>query len=195
MTTKLLSHTGLEHIVSGIRMCWKSQDKSDNCGPTDLALIDRIANKLKHSSVLRHSLYIFECQASTKTLLAFTRHKAGVDFSVESTRYTTSKQGTSISFTDTRSPVVNKYLSDVMVMVQDCIQQGISDDDIAMLLPQAYNYTFQVSMNAQSLQHFFSLRSGPNSHAHYDINALANAMYDTLPTEHKFLFEHCVTDA
>ena len=114
MQAKLISHTGLEHIISGIRICWASEDKSDSeyhqidyalddpadfhlngklksYGPKDLALIDRIANKLKHSSVLRHSLYVFECKASTKTLLAFTRHSVGVNFGVQSTRYTTSK--------------------------------------------------------------------------------------------------------
>ena len=192
MQVTLNHHTGLEHIISGIRICWKSQDKSDNGGPKDIALIKRIALKLKHSSVLRHSLYVFNCQASTKTLLAFTRHSVGVNFGVESTRYTTSKQGSSISFTPSRSDFVNERLDKVLVMVHECIKQGISDDDIALLLPQAYNYTFQVSMNAQALQHFFQLRGGVGSHAHYDINSLANAMFECLPSEQKFLFDHCI---
>lgn len=214
-TAKLKYHTGLEHIISGIRVCWASEDKSDSdyyqidsalddpayvhlngklksYGPKDLALIDRIANKLKHSSVLRHSLYVFECVASTKTLLAFTRHSVGVNFGVQSTRYTTSKQGASITFTPSRSAFVNERIEQTMQMVQECIAEGVNDDDLAMLLPQAYNYRFQVSLNAQALQHFFTLRGGADSHAHYDINALANEMYNQLPNGHKFIFDHCI---
>ena len=70
---------------------------------------------------------------------------------------------------------------------------GKSDDFISMTLPQAYEYRFQVSLNAQALQHFFNLRGGCDSHAHYDINALANAMFDCLPEDHKFLFSHCIS--
>ena len=190
MKVTLLHHTPLDFIKDGIRMCWASQDKSDSMGPKDLALIDRIANKNKHSSVLRHSLYIFECTASTKTLLAFTRHKAGVDFSVQSSRYTTSKLRDSMTFTLTKDEAINKDLAIIYDIVIAAIERGAADDDIAMLLPQAYDYTFQVSMNAQAIQHFLALRTSKS--AHWDIRELAHAMFESLPEDHKYLFEDSV---
>jgi thymidylate synthase (FAD) len=171
-------------------MCWNSESKSDNNGPIDQALNLRIANKLKHSSVLRHSLYVFRITASTKTLLAFTRHKAGVDFSVQSTRYTTKKRANQLSVTRTNDDFVNICLDQIMHIVQTAIDSGADNDDIAMLLPQAYDYTWQVSMNAQAIQHFLTLRTSP--HAHYDIRAVANAMYNVLPSDHKYLFEDSI---
>lgn len=167
-------------------MCWASQDKSDNMGPIDLKLIDRIANKNKHSSVLRHSLYIFQITASTKTLLAMTRHKAGVEFSVQSSRYTTTKLSNSMTFTPTRTGKTNSYLDRIIDIVNEAIADGAPDDDLAMLLPQAYNYTWQVSMNAQAIQHFLTLRT--TSHAHYDIRAVAEGMFALLPHDHKYIF-------
>jgi len=184
---KLLHHTPLDFVNSGIRMCWNSEARSDNNGPIDQGLNVRIANKMKHSSVLRHSLYVFRITASTKTLLAFTRHKAGVDFSVQSTRYTTSKRADALTFTQTPNESINKSLEVIMDLVQGHIAAGHSDDDIAMLLPQAYDYTWQVSMNAQAIQHFLSLRTAPS--AHYDIRAVANGMYSVLPDDHKYLFK------
>lgn len=190
MTVELLYNTPLTLVNSGIRMCWNSESKSDNNGPLDQELNVRIANKLKHSSVLRHSLYVFRITASTKTLLAFTRHHAGVEFSVQSTRYTTKKRAEQLEFTQTRNPTINGYLDAIMKIIQSAVDSGASNDDIAMLLPQAYNYTWQVSMNAQAIQHFLRLRT--SSHAHYDIRAVANAIYESLPSDHKYLFSDCL---
>lgn len=193
MQVTLKFATPLDYIKDGIRMCWDSSCKSDNMGPNDLDLIDRIANKNKHSSVLRHSIYIFEIEASTKTLLAFTRHKAGVDFSVQSTRYTTKKRKDNLSYTSLSDPSRNEKLNRIMSIVLEAIDEGWSNDDISMLLPQAYNYTFQVSMNAQAIQHFLSLRTSKG--AHYDIRNLANAIYESLPDSHKYLFTHTLKDS
>lgn len=190
MTVKLIHHTPLDFIKDGIRMCWASQSKSDNMGPKDHDLIERIANKNKHSSVLRHSLYVFQITASTKTLLAMTRHKAGVDFSVQSTRYTTKKLATEISCTPTQDELVNDDLNSIMQIVQNAIDRGAANDDLAMLLPQAFNYTWQVSMNLQAIQHFCNLRT--TSHAHYDIQAVAHEMFNQLPDDHKYLVESMV---
>jgi len=191
MQVDLLYNTPLDLINSGIRMCWNSECKSDDNGPIDQALNVRIANKLKHSSVLRHSMYTFRITASTKTLLAFTRHHAGVEFSVQSTRYTTKKRADQLEFTETQNPTINGYLTTIMEIIQLAVASGASNDDIAMLLPQAYNYTWQVTMNAQSIQHFLKLRL--SSHAHYDIRAVANAIYEVLPESHKYLFSDCIS--
>lgn len=208
MTVDLLYHTPLWVCAKAIRKCWASEDKSDTfgldqrvhmqsdneCGTKDRELINRVANKNKHSSVLRHLNYTFDVQGiSTKTLLAFTRHKAGIDFSVQSTRYTTKKRREDLQFTLTTNKDVNEKLQDIMDIVDDAIEQGYSNDDISMLLPQAYQYSCVVTMNAQAIQHFLSLRLKRD--AHYDIRELANAISQAIPLEHKYLFMEDTNDS
>lgn len=356
MEVKLKYYTPLSLISEGIRTCWNSQDKSDNGGKKDRELVDRVSNKFKHKSVLRHSLLVFDITASTKTLLAFTRHKAGVDFSVQcvigDTEITTSNgkrpiQGlykaqenykslpkVRVYDEDTKAfKFVNvlevfsngeqqvyeittesgrkiectnehKFLSDdewiplkklkvgstiytlyslkkrILTIKPDKIKSikyigvketfdlevdhkshnyvangivthnssrfttkkvlkneapftyteegleliteemwerskqfllhtgkdeidtfnirqlesarkackaGYSNDDISLLLPQAWLYKFQVSMNVQSLQHLFALRISKG--AHWDIQNMAIEMYKSLPEEYKYLFD------
>jgi thymidylate synthase (FAD) len=199
MEVKLLHNTPLWVASKAIRKCWASEGKSDTfiddrdgavvCGTKDKELIERIGNKLKHKSTLRHVTYIFDCSdVSTKTLLALTRHCVGKDISVESTRYTTSKRSDKLSFTETPNPAINKSLEVIMDLVQGHIQAGHSNDDISMLLPQAYNYSFIMTMNIQSLQHFLELRTKRD--AHYDIRKLANALFEQIPEDHSYLFKH-----
>lgn len=94
MKVELIHHTPLAVCSQAIRTCWDSHHLSDsedlnNCGQKDLELIDRIGNKMKHESVKNHITYNFKIDGiTTKTLLALTRHDVGVEFSVQSTRYT-----------------------------------------------------------------------------------------------------------
>jgi thymidylate synthase (FAD) len=203
MKCELIYNTPLWVCARAIRTCWDSHDKSDSepqydvvdgsylgtiTGTKDKALIERVGNKNKHSSVLRHLNYTFDISGiSTKTLLAFTRHKAGVEFSVQSTRYTTKKRREDLMFTETKTTRINEMLQEIMDIVDDAIEEGFSNDDISMLLPQAYQYSCIVTMNAQAIQHFLSLRTKKD--AHYDIRDLAYAIYEQIPSEHKYLFK------
>ncbi len=195
MEVTLLHYTPLWVCAKAIRTCWDSHDKSDSidgvCGEKDRELIERVANKRKHGSVLRHLSYTFDISGiSTKTLLAFTRHKAGVEFSLQSTRYTTKKRRQDLQFTRTPNDDINEKLQNIMDIVDEAIQEGYSNDDIAMLLPQAYQYSCVVTMNAQAIQHFLSLRTKMD--AHYDIRALAYYLYEVVPDDHKYLFKEFV---
>ena len=204
MKVRLLHNTPLWVCATAIRTCWASEGKSDSyfeklgdefeyeevfvCGKKDKELIERVSNKNKHSSVLRHLNYIFDIQGiSTKTLLAFTRHKAGIEFSVQSTRYTTKKRKDDLSYTLTGDLRIDSKLSAISNLVNEAIEEGCSNDDIAMLLPQSYQYTCVVTMNAQAIQHFLKLRTNPS--AHFDIRELALNIYASLPSEHKYLFK------
>ena len=59
MKVELLQHSSLAICATAIRTCWQSQDKSDNGGEKDLALIDRVGNKFKHASTLEHLVMIW----------------------------------------------------------------------------------------------------------------------------------------
>ena len=62
MKVKLLHSTPLYICSTAIRECWDSHDKSDTVdgiiGENDKALIDRIGNKAKHTSVKNHLMVV-----------------------------------------------------------------------------------------------------------------------------------------
>lgn len=162
------------------------------CGENDKELIERVGNKFKHESVKNHITYNFVFNnITTKTLLALTRHDIGVEFSVQSTRYTTKKcvRKGSASFTESKNELVTKYLYDIMEMVKDCVDKNIDNDEISLLLPQAWRYNLVCSMSMSAVQHFLNLRLAKE--AHWDIRDLANKIYESLPKEHLFLFTEC----
>lgn len=197
MLIKLLHNTPLHICSTAIRECWDSHDKSDTIdeiiGEADKALIDRIGNKAKHTSVKNHINYTFQIEGiTTKTLLAFTRHDVGTEFSVQSTRYTTKKcvkNGTA-SYTKSRSEKVNAYLKQIENMIKECVESNEANDEISMLLPQAWNYNLVVTMSLSAVQHFLKLRLKPD--AHWDIRELANNMLAILPKDHLYLYEDCI---
>ena len=53
---KLLHFTPLSVAVFATRTCWNSHDKSDNMGLKDHDLLNTVANKHKHKSVLEHAV-------------------------------------------------------------------------------------------------------------------------------------------
>lgn len=197
MKCKLLNLTPLWLVANSIRMSHDSHDKSDttnipvyDCttlvgvdsfiGEKDRDLIKRIGVKLKHESVLEMCTYIFDTEMSTKTLLAFSRHRVGVSLTMRSTRYTTSKNKGK-HFCQTKR--LEKYTNRIMDIVDEAIEDGLSDDDISLLLPQDYVYRGQIQFNARSLRHFLKLRYN-NNHAHWQIQELANSLVECLPKEH-----------
>lgn len=197
MKVTLLHHTPLHIVAGAIRTCWASQAKSDStsdtCGPEDRALIDRIGNKAKHESVKNHMTYNFFFEGiTTKTLLALTRHDVGVEFSVQSTRYTTKKavKNNTASYTLSKSDRVNSYLEQINKMIIDCVENNEANDEISMLLPQAWHYNLTCSMSLTAVQHFLKLRLKPD--AHWDIRDLANNILATIPKDHLYLYEEYI---
>lgn len=207
MDVRLEFHTPLWVASRAIRTCWDSHNKSDtdmsddiHCptcdaehittGEADKELINRIGNKMKHTSVKNHITYNFAIQGiTTKTLLALTRHDVGTEFSVQSTRYTTKKSVAkgSAGYTKSKSSLVNKYLEDLEIMILQCVKNGEANDEISLLLPQAWQYNLMASFSLGALQHFLKLRLKPD--AHWDIQELAKLLYKAIPEEHLYLFE------
>lgn len=210
MTVELLHSTPLWIASRAIRTCWDSHDKSDTdmnpwcdmgsglcypieCGQEDKKLINRIGNKMKHESVKNHITYNFEISGiTTKTLLALTRHDVGVEFSVQSTRYTTKKSVKSgeAGYTESKSDLVNSYLHELENMIKHCVAEDVANDEISLLLPQAWKYNLVCSMSMSAVQHFLRLRTKKD--AHWDIQELAHKMYEALPEDHLYLFDEYI---
>lgn len=187
MKVELINKPTLDYIDTGIGMCWNKGGYGAN---TDKGRerIDRVCNKNQHSSMLRFAQYIFRIELSTSALLEFTRHQVGVDYAVKSTRYCTKSDSDNIKYEPSKNDKVNKLLDNIMTTVKLFIQENndISNDDLKLLLPQAFMYEMQVQFNAQSLQHFLKLRT--SKYAHYHIRELACTIYREIPAEHIYLF-------
>lgn len=189
MLCKLLNFTPLTLASNAIRQSHDNQNLSDSIGDLlgekDKSLIDRVGNKMKHSSTLEFLNYVWEVEMSTKTLLAFTRHRVGISMTMRSTRYTTQKNKGKHQVQDTEKTKL--YLEIIMDIVNEAIDNGLNNDEVSLLLPQGYVYKGQIQFNARSLQHFLKLRTKPD--AHFQIRELAFNLYDSLPDTHKYLFK------
>ena len=194
MKAKLLHHTPLFYAANAARMSHDNHNKSDTdylnrdvIGKKDYDLVRRVGFKMKHESTLEPIQYIWDCEFSTKTLLALSRHRIGISLTMLSTRYTTSKNKDKNKVQYTDDEKFNVYLDRIMDLVYEAIEDGYDDDYISLLLPQAYVYRGQITMNIRSFKHFLGLRLKKD--AHFQIRELAQQMLDALPQTHSDLFK------
>jgi len=199
MKVELLQYTSLEICAHAIRTCWQSFDNSDDGGEKDKDLIHRVGNKLKHSSTLEHLSYTFYISGVSRALLQeLARHRIA-SLSVKSTRYTLKELKDEdldnidykkyLVFTDIEA--VDNASKDALKNLKIILDSGVSNDKAKYCLPESYKTELTWSINARSLQNFLSLRT--SKAALWEIQDLANAIFDTLPNEHKYLFKQCVS--
>lgn len=222
MKIDLLQHSSLEVTAHAIRTCWQSFDNSDDGGEKDKDLINRVGNKFKHGSTLEHLTYTFYIAGVSRALLQeLARHRIASP-SVKSTRYTLKELKDEESFTagmsmqeliksytnptevykDKHMVRANKYLVFTDILGVDfasvvalenlrlMLVDGVSNDRAKYCLPESYKTELTWSINARSLQNFLSLRSGKS--ALWEIRDLANAIFQTLPNDHQYLFSQCI---
>jgi len=205
MQITLLNYTPLLICANAIRTCWQSFDKSDNGGEKDKELIDRVGNKFKHASTLEHLHYNFYVKGISRALLQeLARHRMA-SLSVKSTRYTLKELKNESEFSLQDLDRAKKYLVFTNVTIVDemsikalenlrkVLIQGISNDKAKYCLPESYKTELTWSVNARSLQNFLSLRSSKS--ALWEIRELAHKIYKALPEDHKYLFEHCISNS
>jgi len=198
MKITLLQHTSLEVCASAIRTCWQSFDKSDGGGEKDRELIDRVGNKFKHASTLEHLVYTFYIQGISRALLQeLARHRIA-SLSVKSTRYTLKELKGEECFVSGDFDRAQKYLVLTGVEMVDnmsilalenlrlVLREGISNDKAKYCLPESYKTELTWTINARSLQNFINLRSSKS--ALWEIQNLAQKLYDNLPINHQYLF-------
>ncbi|MGM0622983.1 MAG: FAD-dependent thymidylate synthase [Campylobacterota bacterium] len=194
MQVTLLHHTPLQICSNAIRTCWQSFDKSDDGGQKDRDLIDRVGNKYKHSSTLEHLHYNFYIKGISRALLQeLARHRIA-SLSVKSTRYTLKelKECQAIEYEKflvmTENEDVDSASKEALDRLQKILKSGVSNDVAKYCLPESYKTELTWSINARSLQNFLSLRS--DKAALWEIRDLANAVFASLPQEHRYLFEN-----
>ena len=224
MKVELLQHSSIEICAHAIRTCWQSFDKSDDGGEKDKELIDRVGNKFKHASTLEHLTYTFYISGVSRALLQeLARHRMASP-SVKSTRYTLKELKEEDTFTDglTAQQLLEKYSNPTEVYADKhmvraskylvwtdilsvdyaslialenlrlILLDGVSNDKAKFCLPESYKTELTWTINARSLQNFIALRS--TNAALWEIRDLANALYETLPQDHRYLFENCLAN-
>lgn len=200
MKVTLNSYTPLVVCSNAIRECWQSQDKSDNGGEKDLALIDRVGNQFKHSSTLEHLTYSFTIDGISRACLQeLARHRL-TSLSVKSTRYTLKELKTEEEFLQDDFKRANTYIVltgnklvdntsiTSLENLRKVISSGVSNDVAKYCLPECYKTSLAWTLNARSLQNFLTLRS--SKAALWEIRDLASNIYLELPEDHKFLFSN-----
>lgn len=182
MKVILLNKPTLEFVDNAIGQCYDKGCYVDEAKKHNR--INRVANVNKHSSVLEFEDVIFEITASTKVLLEMTRHRIA-NYACKSSRYTLNKG--EVVFESTGDDEVDSILKTHKMYIEHMIKKGKKNDVVSLMLPQAYQYRWLVKFNYRSLQNFLKLRL--DSHAHFHIREVAEAMLDQIPEDHKYLFQ------
>ena len=200
MQVTLLNYTPLNICSHAIRTCWQSFEKGDNGGEKDVELIERVGNKFKHASTLEHLSYNFYIQGISRALLQeLARHRVA-SLSVKSTRYTLKelKKEDKFELGDferaarfivlTGDETVDNASVKALENLREILANTTKSLDIVKYcLPECYKTELTWSVNARSLQNFLSLRSSKS--ALWEIRNLSLKLYESLPQEHKFIFE------
>jgi thymidylate synthase (FAD) len=213
MQTELIFYTPLSVATQAIRTCWQSFEKggcytkpTDNLVDSDIALIERIVKKYKHESTIEHLNYTFGIEGISRACLQEVARHRMASYSVKRTRYTIKELKDEESFTDFDNEYDFRRASKYLVWtgnrnvditsffsledLRDNIQSGISNDIAKYSLPESYKVSLVMTINARSLKNFLHLRT--NKAALWEIRQLAYSLFETLPYEHKFIFEDAI---
>lgn len=194
MIVTLLNYTPLTVADTAIGKCY---DKGCYTDPEKIQKrINNVANVKKHASTIEHLSYNFDIDGVSRALLQeLARHRIA-SYSVKSTRYTLKElRDIDASYKHYKNFLVETGIDTVdttnvnaLICIRNLLVDGVPNDQVKYMLPEAYKTSLVMTINARSLQNFISLRS--SKHALWEIQDLAKAMYDAVPEDHKFLFSN-----
>ena len=187
-------YKNMDEVLDLLNICHCEAGITTKCGEKDKQLIDRVGNKNKHSSTLEHLNYTFDIDGISRACLQELARHRHASLSVKSTRYTLKELKTTTNLPKFQVMTGNDYIdirsTEQLSSVRQLLQEGYNNDQIKFSLPESYKTSLVWTINARSLQNFLMLRT--DKAALWEIRDLANAIYDNLPDEHKYLFSHCI---
>lgn len=208
MEVKLLNHTPLE--VADIAICKCYSNKPHTSEDKRVKRIETVANQNKHASVIEHLTYNFDINGISRACLQeLARHRIA-SYTVKSSRYTLQELKDEVLEIEqeicaddtvfvnfnrkifekyvvmTGNPYIDGAIALSLKALQSTIKEGHSNDVAKYCMPEAYKTSLVMTINARSLQNLLSLRT--DKKALWEIQALAKAMYEVLPEQHKQLF-------
>jgi thymidylate synthase (FAD) len=196
MEVTLLHSSPLELADLAIGKCWDKESKDEE---HKLERIHRVGNKNKHASTLEHINYTFDIDGISRGLLQeLSRHRMQ-SLSVKSTRYTLKElQKYQLALPST---LIDKFLVPVsdridghnynqLINIIDELNEGVANDKVKYLLPEAYKTSLVSTMNMRALQNFLALRT--NKAALWEIQELARAMFEVIPNDHRYMLKEFI---
>ena len=163
-------------------------------GDKDFDLIKRVGFKLKHESVLEHSLLVYHIECSRAMLQELARHRH-ISLTVKSTRYTLKqllkekfevnwdKKEYSSSFEKylvfTGDWDIDRYNISMLLALIKNLKENKSNDIVKYMLPEAFKTELQLSLNLRELIHILELRTSKD--ALWEFRQIAFEMINVLP--------------
>lgn len=210
MKVELLNYTPLSIADIAICKCYGNEPHSDI--DKVKSRINRVANVSKHASTIEHLSYSFDIDGISRACLQeLARHRIA-SYTVKSSRYTLQELKDEKDFnivdskyyelTDdafdralkyvvlTDNIIINKSIVYALEELRCALVDGIPNDISKYCMPEAYKTSLVMTINARALQNFLELRT--SKHALWEMQLLAKAMYESLPQDHKFLFNEYV---
>jgi thymidylate synthase (FAD) len=165
---------------------------------------ERIVTTYKHLSEAEFLEYWFGIYGISRLCLQeLARHRIGVSYSVQSTRYTIKK---AVEAWRAGKPLIDFYVmapdkeiaADQLEIVTSFLERadrylamGKKQDTIKYLLPECWRVNLAFKLNARSLLNLISLRHANN--AHFEIRRLARLFLEAVPDDQRFLYRDAYT--
>jgi thymidylate synthase (FAD) len=149
----------------------------------------------KHDSPIEHALYTWRISGVSRALShQLVRHRIA-SYSQRSQRYCNEKQFeyvTPSSITDKEDCllVYDNFMRLAQRTYDYLHKHGVLKEDARFILPNACATSLIVSMNPRAFRNFLKLRL--DTHAQWEIRALAKLLLDSIPDDHKFMYEDLI---
>ena len=195
LSTELLQSSNLDIPFKAGLMCTNNFDKSNNFEKNKFLL--NMVNE-KHYSVIEHLNYSFVVRNISRALLQeLARHRL-VSLSVLSTRWALKKITKDIEVhypvyvptTVQQTNILNELdaVSEKLFnLIGEASIAGIPNDILKYYIQESLCTSLVLTVNARELIHIFELRTSKRALKEFRI--LCHSLFDSLPEDHKFLFE------
>ncbi len=160
----------LRIIESAARTCYKSEDK---IGPGSAERLIRHCIRRGHESVLEHVGLTFKIVTDRGVMAELTRHRIGVAFSVESTRYV--RYDGDMAFVEpwwwedeALDEICKRHFivacEDAEDRYTEMLKHGLPPQAARAVLPMALATTITMTANIREWRHIFKLRCDKSAH-------------------------------
>lgn len=195
LSTELLQNSNLDIPFKAGLMCTNNFDKSNDFEKNKFLL--NMVNE-KHYSVIEHLNYSFVVRNISRALLQeLARHRL-ISLSVLSTRWALKKITKDIEVhypvyvpaTVQQTKILNELdavSEKIFNLIGEASVAGIPNDILKYYIQESLCTSLVLTVNARELIHIFELRT--SKRALKEFRSLCYSLFDSLPEDHKFLFE------